>query len=164
MRAVLDTNVVIDLLHFADPQTLALRRAIADGTLLCYGTTVEPALAAAQILSQERQVEVAVVNARFAKPLDAALIGRLIQSGKPMVVCEDHAVTGGFGSAVLELAAERGMRSENVRLMGLPDRYVSFASRAEQLTEVGLDATGISSAMWELIRAARDAAAARRKA
>ncbi|WP_291991994.1 putative toxin-antitoxin system toxin component, PIN family [Candidatus Accumulibacter sp. ACC003] len=36
MRAVLDTNVVIDLLHFADPQTLALRRAIADGTLLCF--------------------------------------------------------------------------------------------------------------------------------
>jgi 1-deoxy-D-xylulose-5-phosphate synthase len=134
-----------------------------DGTLLCYGTMVETARSAAEILSRERQVEVAVVNARFAKPLDAALIGRLIQSGKPMVVCEDHAVAGGFGSAVLELAADRGLRADNVRLMGLPDRYVGIGTRAEQLTEVGLDATGMSAAMWELIRAAREAAA-RKKA
>jgi 1-deoxy-D-xylulose-5-phosphate synthase len=101
-----------------------------------------------------------VVNARFAKPLDAALITRLIQSGKPMLVCEDHAVAGGFGSAVLELAADRGLRAENVRLVGLPDRYVSFASRREQLTEVGLDSAHLSAALWDLIRAERHAAQA----
>jgi 1-deoxy-D-xylulose-5-phosphate synthase len=127
-----------------------------DGTLLCYGTTVEPALSAATMLSQQHQAEVAVVNARFAKPLDAALITRLIQSGKPMLVCEDHAVAGGFGSAVIELAADRGLRADNVRLVGLPDRYVSFASRQEQLTEVGLDATHLSAGMWDLIRAGRN--------
>ena len=132
-----------------------------DGTMLCYGTTVEPALAAATILSQQRQAEVAVVNARFAKPLDAALITRMIQSGKPMLLCEDHAVAGGFGSAVLELAADRGLRAENVRLVGMPDRYVSFASRREQLAEVGLDAAHLSAAMWDLIRAERHAAQAR---
>jgi 1-deoxy-D-xylulose-5-phosphate synthase len=131
-----------------------------DGTLLCYGTTVEPALAAARILSERRQAEVTVVNARFAKPLDAALITRLIQSGKPMLVCEDHAVAGGFGSAVLELAADRGLRAENIRLVGLPDRYVSFASRREQLTEVGLDAAHLSAALWDLIRAERHASPA----
>ena len=130
-----------------------------DGTLLCYGTTVEPAMAAARILSEQQQVEVGVVNARFAKPLDAALITRLIQSGKPMLVCEDHAVAGGFGSAVLELAADRGLRADQVRLVGLPDRFVSFAARQEQLTEVGLDATHISAAIWELIRAERRGAA-----
>jgi 1-deoxy-D-xylulose-5-phosphate synthase len=131
-----------------------------DGTLLCYGATVEPALAAAMILSEQRQAEVAVVNARFAKPLDAAVITRLIQSGKPMLVCEDHAVAGGFGSAVLELAADRGLAAENVRLVGLPDRYVSFASRREQLTEVGLDSAHLSAALWDLIRAERHAAQA----
>jgi len=128
-----------------------------DGTFLCYGTTVEPALSAARILSEQRQAEVAVVNARFAKPLDAALITRLIQSGKPMLVCEDHAVAGGFGSAVIELAADRGLRADNVRLVGLPDRYVSFASRQGQLTEVGLDATHLAAGMWDLIRAGRGA-------
>jgi len=135
-----------------------------DGTLLCYGTTVEPALSAATMLSQQHQAEVAVVNARFAKPLDAALITRLIQSGKPMLVCEDHAVAGGFGSAVIELAADRGLRADNVRLIGLPDRYVSFASRQEQLTEVGLDATHLSAGMWDLISAKRGARSAARKA
>jgi len=132
-----------------------------DGTLLCYGTTVEPAMSAAKILSEQQQAEVAVVNARFAKPLDAALITRLLQSGKPMVVCEDHAVAGGFGSAVLELAADRGLRADQVRLMGLPDRFVSFAARQEQLTEVGLDATHISAAIWELIRAEQSGAASK---
>ena len=126
-----------------------------DGTLLCYGTMVEPAMAAATILSEQGQAEVGVVNARFAKPLDAALITRLLQSGKPMLICEDHAVAGGFGSAVLELAADRGLRADQVRLMGLPDRFVSFAARQEQLTEVGLDATHISAAIGELILAQR---------
>jgi len=126
-----------------------------DGTLLCYGATVAPAMAAASELSERRQAEVGVVNARFAKPLDAALITRLIQSGRPMLACEDHAVVGGFGSAVLELAADRGLRADHVRLAGLPDRYVSFASRQEQLAEVGLDAPHIAAAMRGLIRAAR---------
>jgi len=126
-----------------------------DGTLLCYGATVEPAMAAATMLSEHLQAEVGVVNARFAKPLDVALITRLIQSGKPMLVCEDHAVAGGFGSAVLELATERGLRADHVCLAGLPDRFISFASRQEQLTEVGLDAAHISAAISELIRAAR---------
>ncbi len=132
-----------------------------DGTLLCYGATVEPAMVAARILSEQRQAEVGVVNARFAKPLDAALITRLIQSGKPMLVCEDHAVAGGFGSAVLELAADRGLRADQVRLVGLPDRFISFAARQEQLTEVGLDATHISAAIWELIHAARSGTASK---
>jgi len=58
---------------------------------------------------------------------------------------------------VTELAAERGLRAGNVRLVGLPDRYVSFASRQEQLMEVGLDSTHLSAALWDLIRAAREA-------
>ena len=140
-----------------EPGRARIVREGDDGTFLCYGTTVEPALSAATMLSQQRQAEVAVVNARFAKPLDAALITRLIQSGKPMLVCEDHAVAGGFGSAVIELAADRGLRADNVRLVGLPDRYVSFASRQGQLTEVGLDATHLAAGMWDLIRAGRGA-------
>jgi 1-deoxy-D-xylulose-5-phosphate synthase len=124
-----------------------------DGTLLCYGTAVEPALAAARILEEENHMHVGVVNARFAKPLDVPLITRLIHAGTPMLVCEDHAAVGGFGSAVLELAASRGLRADQVRLAGLPDRFVAHASRQEQLTEVGLDATSLSATMRDLIRA-----------
>ena len=110
---------------------------------------VEPALAAAEHLSSQEGMNVSVVNARFAKPLDVTLITRLIDSGRPVVVCEDHAAIGGFGSAVMELAAARGLNASNVRLLGIPDRFVSHASRQEQLTEVGLDA--IAGTMKDLI-------------
>ncbi len=121
------------------------------GTFLCYGSMVEPALAACDILQSENNLHVGVVNARFAKPLDEAAISRLIASGKPLVICEDHMVQGGFGSAVLEMACQRGLDTTGVQLMGLPDRFIAHASRGEQLTEVGLDATSLSAAMKSLI-------------
>jgi len=123
----------------------------ADATVLCYGTMVESALAAASILRREHNLEVAVVNARFAKPLDAALISSRIATGRPMVVCEDHAVAGGFGSAVLELAAARGLNASAVRLLGLPDRFIAHAARQQQLTEARLDATHIAAAVRDLV-------------
>ena len=123
-----------------------------DATLLCYGATVEPAMAAARMLQREQKLDTCVVNARFAKPLDVTLITRLIKGGKPMLICEDHAVTGGFGSAVLEMASARGLTTENVRLLGLPDRFVAHAARQEQLTEVGLDPGTMAATLTEMAR------------
>ena len=143
---------------WADPcPPMQLGRAVTvaegqDGTFLCYGVMVEPALRAARILQREQGLAVQVVNARFAKPLDAACISQLITAGKPVLVCEDHATIGGFGSAIMELAASRGLNATNVRLMGLPDRFVRQATRDEQLTEVGLDATSLADAMHRAIR------------
>ena len=131
----------------------------ADGTFLCYGTAVEPALAAAAILARDDGIQAGVVNARFAKPLDVPAVTRLIRTGKPVLVCEDHAMIGGFGSAVLELAASRGLPAGHVRLAGLPDRFVAHAARPEQLTEVGLDAPSLAAALRDLLRQpTRDAA------
>jgi len=127
-------------------------RAGGDGTMLCYGAMVEPALAAAQILRRTEGIEVAVVNARFAKPLDVALITRLISSGRPLLVCEDHAIAGGFGSAVMELAASRGLSAGNVRLLGIPDRFIPHGKRQQQLAEVGLDATNFATTFKDMIR------------
>jgi len=122
-----------------------------DGALLCYGATVEAALAAAEDLQQRDGTSIGVINARFAKPLDATLITRLITSGKPVVVCEEHSVIGGFGSAVMELASARGLSAANVRLLGLPDRFIEHASREQQLAEVGLDSAGLAAAMRDVI-------------
>jgi len=122
-----------------------------DGTILAYGAMVESALSAAKLLRREHDLDVGVVNARFAKPLDVAAITRLICRGKPILICEDHAVAGGFGSAVLELAAARGLNASNVRLLGLPDRFIAHANRLEQLTEAGLDPANMALAMRELI-------------
>ena len=125
----------------------------ADATLLCYGVTVEPAMEAADLLA-EQNLRVGVVNARFAKPLDVVTISRVIASGKPVLVIEDHAVIGGFGSAVMELAAARGLNASNVRLLGLPDRFIAHATRQEQLTEVGLDAPNIVAMVKDMIQTA----------
>jgi len=128
----------------------------SDATLLCYGAMVEPALAAAELLERDHDMHAGVVNARFAKPLDVTRIARLIQGGKPVLVCEDHAAIGGFGSAVMELAAERGLDASNVRLLGIPDRFISHASRLEQLIETGLDATNMAQTLKDMISRRRE--------
>jgi 1-deoxy-D-xylulose-5-phosphate synthase len=124
-----------------------------DATLLSYGAMIEQALAAGDKLKTEHNLDVAVVNARFAKPLDAAEISKRISSGTPMLVIEDHAKTGGIGSAILELASERRLDASNVRLCGIPDRYISQASRQAQLQEVGLDADTLVQMTLDMIPA-----------
>ena len=121
------------------------------GAMLAYGAMVAPALSAAGVLRQEG-LSVTVANARFAKPLDDVLIGRLIASGRPLLVLEDHAARGGFGSAVLELASARGLNASSVRLLGLPDRFIEHATRQEQLAEAGLSADNVAATMREMLR------------
>ena len=124
----------------------------ADGIFLCYGTMVEPAMEAAAALETSDGLRIAVVNARFAKPLDVPLISRLIATGKPVITLEDHSAIGGFGSAVIEMASARGLNTSRVRVMGIPDRFISHATRAQQLAECGLDCATLGSTMKDMIR------------
>ncbi|MDP6635261.1 MAG: 1-deoxy-D-xylulose-5-phosphate synthase [Phycisphaerae bacterium] len=121
-----------------------------DGTFLCYGAVLANAITAEQQLSAEG-LSVGVVNARFAKPLDTKLIGELIATGKPIVVCEDHAAIGGFGSAVLEAVSNLDLDTKNIRVIGLPDRFIAHASRREQLAQAGLDAASLASTLKDMI-------------
>ncbi len=149
-----------DLPGDCQPWRLGEARVVREGdagTFLCYGTMVEPAMVAAEMLQAEQGIEVAVVNARFAKPLDATQITRRISGAKPVLVCEDHAMVGGFGSAVLEVAAARGLNTSNVRLLGIPDRFIPHARRQEQLTEAGLDAINLAVTMKDMIQHPADA-------
>jgi 1-deoxy-D-xylulose-5-phosphate synthase len=125
-------------------------RAGEDVHLLCYGATCEAALRAAETLADEG-IAASVTNARFAKPLDAAAVAGLIRTGKPVLTIEDHARIGGFGSAVLELAASRGLDASGVHVLGVPDRFIAHATRAQQLAEVGLDAEGIAASARQAI-------------
>ncbi|NQU77052.1 MAG: 1-deoxy-D-xylulose-5-phosphate synthase, partial [Planctomycetes bacterium] len=121
-----------------------------DGAFLCYGATTRLGLAAAR-LCQRDGLELSVVSARFAKPLDEGLIERLFCADKCVVLCEDHVRAGGFGSAVLELAVERGWPTRKVRQVCLPDQVIYHASRAQQLTQAGLDAESLAGVARELI-------------
>ena len=117
-----------------------------------YGPLVGEALEAADRLAQ-RGIDIAVVDARFAKPLDEDLLVRHAQSFRFLVTIEEHQRAGGFGSAVLEcLARQPGPLRAQVRLLGVPDRFVEHrTTREEQLAECGLDAEGIERVVEKLV-------------
>lgn len=99
-----------------------------DCAILAYGSTVAQAELAAKELAEEG-IQAAVVNARWAKPLDEEMILRLARGTRHLVTIEDHVVAGGFGSAVLELLEQRGVQSEvAVRFIGLPDKFVEHGA------------------------------------
>ena len=62
-----------------------------------------------------------------------------------MLTVEEGALPGGFGSAVVEAATDAGISAAHVRRLGLPDRYVEHAERAELLADLGLDTAGITA-------------------
>ncbi len=133
-----------------------LLRDGADVALVGLGKTVDAALEAAEEL-EERGIDAAVVDARFAKPLDAELLTQVgLRCGR-LVTLEDHVLHGGFGSAVLEALAETAPQVA-VRRFGLPDAFVEHGSAEEQWRWVGLDAASVADAI------ARDMAPARRRA
>lgn len=122
-----------------------------DVAVLAFGTPALAALDAAEALRSEYRV--AVYDARFAKPVDRELVRSLLTRGIPVLTLEDHSVIGGFGSAVLEAAAEMGLDTSRVRVHGLPDAWIMQDSRSSQLAEAGLDAKGIARAIRELLDA-----------
>ena len=115
----------------------------SDGVLLAYGAMVYRCLHAAERLS-ERGIEVTVVNARFAKPLDNGLILKLVRSHKLLMTVEDHALMGGFGSAVLELVSDEREETNKIVRMGIPDHFIEHGPRNLILKNLGLDENGIA--------------------
>jgi 1-deoxy-D-xylulose-5-phosphate synthase len=125
-----------------------------DATIIAYGSTAWQSVEAAKLLENEG-LSVGVVDARFCKPLDGAMLARVFARGLPIITVEDHAVINGFGTAVVEHAAEHRYDARLVTRLGLPDRFIRAASRGEQLKEVGLDAVGISRSVRAAMEEAR---------
>jgi 1-deoxy-D-xylulose-5-phosphate synthase len=111
--------------------------------LFAYGSMVVEAYRAADAL-RAAGLTPTVVNARFAKPIDAGLLEQLASGHDLLVTLEEHALPGGFGGAVLETITERDIRFERVLRLGVPDRFVSFGKRELLLKECGLDASSIA--------------------
>ena len=114
-----------------------------DIALLALGSMVAPSLEAARALS-EKGIEAAVVNARFAKPLDAALVRRLASRVPNLVTVEENALSGGFGSAVLRLLQESGLGHVRVKNLGIPDEFVEHGTQVLLRAKYSLDAEGIA--------------------
>jgi 1-deoxy-D-xylulose-5-phosphate synthase len=125
----------------------------SDATIIVYGALAESAMIAAQQLESEG-VSVALIDARFCKPLDGEMLGRVLKHAHPVITVEDHALQNGFGSAVIEYAVTHDLPTDHITRLGMPDRLVAHATRKEQLAEVGLDPLGIADRVRDAIRAA----------
>jgi 1-deoxy-D-xylulose-5-phosphate synthase len=126
-----------ELLH--DPPDAAL-------AVVAIGACVHPALAAAELLKTEG-IAIRVINARFVKPLDEELLCATARKMDRIITVEENNLMGGFGSAVLELFAERGLTGVAVRRLGIPDEFTEHATQRELRRIYGIDAEGIAAAV-----------------
>jgi 1-deoxy-D-xylulose-5-phosphate synthase len=102
-----------------------------------YGQMLPMALQLADELKKEEGIEAAVINARFAKPIDTALLELFAQSADVVVTFEDHVIKGGFGSGILEELSNKGMTTPVVRI-GWPDEFIDHGKPDDLRMRYGL--------------------------
>lgn len=112
-------------------------------TLLAIGSMVAVAQQTAEKLQAELGITATVVNARFAKPLDEAVILDCVQRRDLVVTMEEHMLAGGFGSAVLELLNQHGADTSNILRIGIGDTFVSHGKTDLLKQLAGLDADSV---------------------
>ena len=118
-------------------------------TLLALGSMVHIAQQAAERLQAELGITPTVINARFAKPLDADTILQYAGQDTLLVTLEEQAVTGGFGSAVLELYNQHGIDARNVLTIGIADSFVQHGNTARLKEMQGLDVESVVAKVKE---------------
>ena len=122
----------------------------SDLAIVAVGSTVHPSLAAAERLKAEG-FSVGVLNARFVKPLDADLICKAAAGTGKILTVEENVLHGGFGSAVLELFAARGITGVKVKCLGIQDEFVEQGTQAELRRAHGIDEEAIIDAARQML-------------
>ena len=128
-----------------------LLRSGRDLAIVAVGHTVLSALKAAEDLAP-LGIDATVVNARFVKPLDKDLLRHILRQVPNLITVEDHAIAGGFGSAILEFLAEEGLTGVRVRRLGVPDRFIPHGTQDELRKMCGFDSESITQAALQMIR------------
>lgn len=123
--------------------------------LVAYGAMVECCLKAADLLRTEHGIDATVINGRFAKPIDADGMEAAARNHALLVTVEDHTLQAGFGSAVVEALADRGVAGARIVRLGIPDRFIEHGSRAELLDRIGLSPSKIAERSQRELIAAR---------
>jgi 1-deoxy-D-xylulose-5-phosphate synthase len=108
------------------------------------------AMRAAEMLAVEG-INVEVVNARFVKPLDTAMIDDVANRIGRIITVEDGQIEGGFGSAVAEYVAQHHGRVCDVRLHGIADIFVEHGTQEELHADLLLDAPGIAHVVRDFV-------------
>lgn len=128
-----------------------LLRQGSDVVIAAIGQTVLPALKAAEDLAP-LGLQVAVVNARFVKPLDGELFRDLLGRVPRLITVEDHVIAGGFGSALIEFLADEGLTGIEVKRLGVPDRFIPHGTQDELRKLCGFDKDAIAQAVLQMVR------------
>ncbi len=131
-------GVGVALPEFPDVLPVGAGQVLESGervALVGYGYGTQIAIAVAERLRAQAGIAPTVVNARFVRPLDGALMRKLAARHELVVTIEDHFAHGGFGSAVLEEIADMSGRT---LVVGLPDRFIDHGRRDVLLTHAGL--------------------------
>jgi 1-deoxy-D-xylulose-5-phosphate synthase len=115
----------------------------SDVAILAIGTMVQPALAAAAALAEEG-INAEVINARFVKPLDTAMLDDVCSRIGRIITVEDGQIQGGFGSAVAEYTAQHHPNA-TLKLHGIADTFVEHGTQEQLWADLKLDAPGIAS-------------------
>ena len=136
----------IDLPERGTPVAVGRGRILREGSsvaILSLGPRLADSLRAADELAA-RGLSTTVADARFAKPFDAAMVEQLARHHAVLVIIEEGSI-GGFGAAVLQHLAARGLLDGGVRVrsMTLPDRFIDHSTPAAQIIEAGLGAKDI---------------------
>jgi len=144
----------------APPQPLPVGRAEVlregrDGVIWAIGTVAVDALAAAERLAGAGGPDLAVVNARFVKPLDVELLARQVRPGSAVMTVEENALAGGFGAAVMEEVEKLGVAGVRFERLGVPDEFQPHGSQEILRARLDLDVEGIHRRAREFFTAPR---------
>jgi 1-deoxy-D-xylulose-5-phosphate synthase len=121
----------------------------SDGLIIALGTMVQEALVAAESL-QQQGLSIAVMDARFVKPIDEDMILSQVESVPFIITAEENSLQGGFGAAVLELLSDHGLNIPVARA-GIPDRFVGQGTQDELRQQLGLTAEGLCDTVNRLL-------------
>ena len=122
-----------------------------DSAVIAFGSMVYPAVEAAEMLAKEN-IQATVLNARFAKPLDADAILKIARESELIVTVEEAYLAGGFGSAVMELLEEHSLQDQvKIVRLGVPDEIVTHGDQSSLLAAYGLNADGIYNVVKETL-------------
>lgn len=133
--------------------TIGKSEILKDGRdilIIAIGSAVQQAKHASELLN-EMGISACVINARFAKPIDASLIGNLAKEIKSVLTVEENVVQGGFGSAVLEQLSEMDIDGLKIKMLGLPDKFIEHGPQNLLRKILGLDAEKITKEALTLI-------------
>ena len=147
-------GVGVELPEAGGPLTIGKGRVLREGTdvaLLSFGTRLAEVLKAAEALVSQG-ISVTVADARFAKPLDHALIVQLAKNHAGFITIEEGAI-GGFGSQVAQLLANEGLFDQGLkfRSMVLPDTFIDHASPDAMYQAAGMNAPQIEAKVLALM-------------